>query len=300
MCIHSLKADEREYAVELIDQIIEKRRRLPYEDDMLTTIAEGWIAAQRLGVEKARAYIEAVQTSMTHDDIVAMVTILRANMGLDLAVGLQEELIGLFTKSYTVGKAVAESIPAIKVSFGLADKTAINWLTEHHLYWIGNYFDKNLSANIANTVAEGMAQGLGRKEIGSMLSNFFEDYPGVPIKPLNYWRGLAATATRRSQSFGILGGLDEVGFKEYIWVTAEDERVCDICLEMDGKTFSVAAAMNQRQQLINATDPEDVKQITPWPSLDEIVDKSNAELQMNGIGMPPIHGSCRCDIVVAT
>ncbi|MCK9568853.1 phage head morphogenesis protein [Candidatus Pacearchaeota archaeon] len=300
MCINCLTGDERALAVELIDQIIEKRRRLPYEEAWLSFVWEEWIVAQKAGLAKARAYIEAVQTTMTHDEIGVVISILRDHIGPEIATPMRTELLDLFEKSYGAGKMiVTEAMPSIDISFGLVDKTAVNWLTDHHLYWIGNYYDKNLSGAIANTVAEGMAQGLGRKEIGKMLGNFFEDYPGVPMKPANYWQGLAANAMSRSRNFGAIGGFDEAGFKDFEIFSAGDEKVCDVCSEMDGKEFSVASAMGQRQQLMNCSDPETVKMVAPWPSIDQITNRSSMELQAAGIGMPPYHWSCRCGIIAA-
>jgi hypothetical protein len=301
MCTRCLNADERALAVELIDQIIEKRRRLPYENAWLVFVWEEWIVAQKKGLAAARAYIEAVQSTMMQDEIAVVLGILRDHIGPEMATPLRAGLLDLFGKSYVAGKnIVTEAMPSIDISFGLMDKTAVNWLTDHHLYWIGNYYDKNLSGAIANTVADGMAQGFGRKEIGKMLGSFFEDYPGVPMKPANYWQGLAANAMSRSRNFGAIGGFDEAGFTQYEIFSAGDERVCEICSEMDGKTFSVASAMGQRQQLINCTNPEDVKQVAPWiSSVDQIISRSSMELQAAGIGMPPFHGQCRCGIIAA-
>ena len=300
MCLHHLTNDERSLAVELIDQIIEKRRRLPYEEAWLLFVWEEWIVAQKKGLAAARAYIEAVQSTMMQDEIAVVLNILRDHIGPEMATPMRTELLDLFGKSYGAGKMiVTEAMPSIDISFGLVDKTAVNWLTDHHLYWIGNYYDKNLSGAIANTVADGMAQGLGRKDIGKMLGNFFEDYPGVPMKPANYWQGLAANAMSRSRSFGAIGGFSDAGFTDYEFFSMEDSHVCDICDEMNGKVFSVASAMGQRQQLMNCSNPEDVKQVAPWPRLDQITSRSNMELQAAGIGMPPVHFECRCGIIAA-
>jgi len=226
MCLHCLTAPGRELAIELIDQILEKRETIPYEKNFLTLVLEGWLDASRKGVRAAVEYLNAVNVMMSHEDVIAILGILRSESGTKLAEGMRSDLLTLFDRSYKNGKTISVAATGLDVTFSLIDETAVNWLTDHHAYWIGNFFDKQLSGSIATTVTEGMTQGLGRKEIGNLLENFFEDYPGVPVKPSSYWRGLAANAMNRSRNFGLIGGYQEVGIKQLEIVAVMDERTC--------------------------------------------------------------------------
>jgi len=299
MCVHCLTNDGRELAVELIDQILEKKETVPYERSFLTTVQEGWLEASRKGVKAAVEYLNAVNTMMSHEDVIAILSILRGEAATKLADGLRSDLLNLFDRSYKNGKTISIATTGIEATFNLIDERAVDWLTEHHTYWVGSFFDKQLSGSIATTVTEGMNQGLGRKEIGNLLENFFEDYPGAPVKPSAYWRGLAANAMNRSRNFGLIGGYLEVGIQQLEIVAVMDERTSAFCIEMNGKIISVNRAANQRQQMMNTTNPEDVKRITPWLPVNEIQNLSISQIMDKGVVLPPYHFNCRTTVVAA-
>ncbi len=302
MCIDCLTHDERGLAIGMIDHtlaIVEKRETIPYEEDMLELIYSGWIVATRTGLKAALEYVHAVSSAMTQDDLQAIIEILRSESGRKMANGMTDGLLELFGKSYLNGKASGLSAQLLDVSFTLTDDTAINWLLNHNTYWIGSYFDKNLSGAIAETVGEGMQLGLGRDEIGKLLKDFFREYPGVPIKPDSYWSGLAGTAMNRSRVFGEVSGFREVGIQELQIIAMGDERTCPICEQLDRKIIPVYRAANQVQRMIAAENPEDVKAIAPWLTANELADLNHDQMMNRGIILPPFHSNCRCDVVAA-
>jgi antirestriction protein len=84
---------------------------------------------------------------------------------------------------------------------------------------------------------------------------------------------------------------------------------CEICGYLAGKTFQVKHAVAQREKMLAAASPEDVKAAAPWLQTSQIVDfdeegkvtggKSPAELAAMGIACPPFHGRCRCQLDIA-
>ncbi|MBD5635832.1 MAG: minor capsid protein, partial [Candidatus Eremiobacteraeota bacterium] len=57
---------------------------------------------------------------------------------------------------------------------------------------------------------------------------------------LDAWsRMVARTETARAQNAGTLDGYAAAGVERVIWVTANDERVCQICLPLDGKVANL-------------------------------------------------------------
>lgn len=298
MCIDCLTYDERAVALGRIDRLltaIEKRETIPYEEDMLEVIYSGWIVASRKGLKAALEYINQVSTAMTQDELQAVIEILRTETGSKMAAGMSDDLLDLFGKAYLNGKAVSLSEQLIDISFTLTDETSITWLLKNNTYWIGNYFDKNLSGAIAQTVSEGMELGLGRDEIGKLLKGFFKEYPGVPIKPDTYWSGLAATSMNRSRVFGSVNGYREIGVRDLQILAMGDERVCPICEQLDRKIIPIARAATQVQQMIATENPEDVKAIAPWLPASDIVDMSHEQIMNRGVVLPPYHFSCVSD-----
>ncbi len=302
MCIDCLTHDERAVALGRIDRLltaIEKRETIPYEEDMLEVIYSGWIVATRKGLKAALEYINQVSTALTQDDLQAMIEILRTEAGSKMAAGMSDDLLDLFGKAYLNGKAHGMSAELLDISFTLPDEKAVTWLLDHNTYWIGNYFDKNLSGAIAQTVSEGITQGLGRDEVGQLLKEFFGEYPGVPVKPDAYWSGLAGTAMNRSRVFGSISGFREIGIQELQILAMGDERTCPICEQLDRKIVPIYRAANQVQRMIAAENPEDVKAVAPWLSAGDLADLNHEQMMNRGVILPPFHANCRCDVVAA-
>lgn len=302
MCIDCLTHDERAVALGRIDRLltaIEKRETIPYEEDMLEVIYSGWIVATRKGLKAALEYINQVSTALTQDDLQAIIEILRTETGRKMANGMADGLLELFGKSYLNGKAHALKDELVNISFTLVDETSIEWLHRNNLYWVGSYFDKHISQSVADVVAGGMQEGLGRDEIGKLLKGFFKEYPGVQVRPDQYWSGLAATSMNRSRVFGSVNGYREIGVRDLQILAMGDERVCPICEQLDRKIIPIARAATQVQQMIATENPEDVKAISPWLPASDIADMSHEQIMNRGVVLPPFHGSCRCDVVAA-
>ncbi len=302
MCINCLTHDERGLALAYVDQsiaVLEKRETIPYEPDMLELVYTAWIAAVRRGLKSAQEFIGQVTGVLTQDDLRVMLAVLGDEAGPKMAEPIREGLQKLFNRSYLNGKAMTAAEELARISFTLTDETTIGWLTRHHVYWIGNYYDRNISGAIAETVAGGLEQGLGRDEVGKLLKGFFKEYPGVKVKPDNYWSGLAGTAMNRSRTFGEVRGYREVGIDRYEILTANDERVCPICSEMDRRVFEVKRADSLITQITQTDNPEDVKAILPWLPAGEITGLSNDQLMNRGFMMPSFHFACRCTVVAA-
>ncbi|MGB5105572.1 MAG: hypothetical protein WBP42_02550 [Candidatus Zixiibacteriota bacterium] len=300
MCINCLTADERNLALQIIDrsvEAIEKRETIPYEADMLELVYAGWISATHRGLKAAMEFIHQVSTRMTQDDLQVIMEVLRSETGPTMAKDMRDGLLSLFGKSYLNGKAISLDQQLLDVSFSLRDEVSVNWLTDHHTYWIGNYFDKNISNAIAETVTSGLEQGLGRDEVGNLLRDFFDDYPGVPVKPQNYWSGLAGSAMNRSRNFGLIRGYKEVDIAELEIVALDDELTCPICGEMNGKIIPVGKAYGQVERMIATENPEDVRAVSPWLSFNDISGLDIGQIMDKGMILPPFHFSCRCTVV---
>ncbi len=107
--------------------------------------------------------------------------------------------------------------------------------------------------------------------------------------------------------------MEEGEIETYIWRAVGDERTCSRCLYLDGLEFSVPRMMS-RVRLAIEKSPADIERISPWPSHDRARDdfyirtsagreymrgKPTSWLEDNGIGIAPLHASCRCTITIA-
>lgn len=109
----------------------------------------------------------------------------------------------------------------------------------------------------------------------------------------------ANLTTSRVISYGFLVEAKTTHHTEYQISAELDDRTCPVCEYMDGKTFSVDTELGKIEQVLQTTDPQELKSIAPWPSqstqgLADLKGLSDDELQTSGYGSPPFHPACRC------
>jgi len=206
------------------------------------------------------------------------------------------------------------------------DYAAQEWLRRDTLYWVNNFYDRHLGSKIADIAKDvGIEQGLGRyelaRELVSQLGDQFQ-------KPLHYWEIVGSAATVRGSHAGGVIQAHQLGITRMTRYTSSDERVCFVCGPMHGLVWETSKSYDLVNQLIEAEQPEDVKDITPWILWDpkkEWTDKSGIKriggsyykkpgtgkrryylgdnltnpyyLQSHGLSELPVHGDCRCEDV---
>jgi hypothetical protein len=191
------------------------------------------------------------------------------------------------------------------IDFGTHDKDAIHGMGNAGLFWIGEHYGEALDqAAILDVVKTTMLQeGLGREEAGRRLQEML----GGQIKRSDsYWTGLAATIATRSRSFGALSAMSISGAYRYEYVNPMDERTSPVCAALNGRLFTVGGAVELRDQLLQASTPDEWKALSPWPKTSQLYEGgtpggkmlSPSALQAAGIAFPPLHFHCRSTIEV--
>lgn len=180
-------------------------------------------------------------------------------------------------------------------------------------------------------VADSLAKGLGSNDIAEQLQASVGEQVA---RARSYWSIIATVFASRSRSMALLAAFDEGGIEEYVWQSVLDEVTSVQCRFLDGRRFSVKAAMATFQRVEDATDPMAIKTIQPFMNVGRDDDGNpmlyyrNAEggrtsvarvlenavgrkdergqfshemaseaLAQAGMSMPPIHGSCRSTVV---
>ena len=172
---------------------------------------------------------------------------------------------------------------------------AVDVLTRHDCFWIGEHYGSHVGPRVSELAREALDQGLGRQALAGMLR---QELGKVGPNGYTYWDVVASSALVRARSFGSISGMSDAGITEYEILAMDDERMCPICGEMDGRTFSVAAAQGVIDAAIGLTSPDAFKAAMPWHSTSPKM-KSSAELMASGQALPPFHGRCRCTMVMA-
>jgi hypothetical protein len=300
--------DEGRAALEIIDNTlvaacgcaIHKKGEgaaLPYEPAFIELLLTQWAKATKKAVKDAIGGLLARSGEITQKEAQAVLKDIGVAVVDRFKPPVEKAVPGLMRQSYKEPRNKVLKKLRIKLAWDQVDDGAIEWLTDHHLYWVGSYYDKEVSGALAKVMEEGLSQGLGRADVGKQLKTFFDDYPGVASKPESYWRGFAANGMNRSRGFGLLRGYEAAEITVLVIRAVMDERTSEICRNLNGREIPIINASRQRDAMMEAEDPEDVKRIAPWPKLAAIQDVSDAAVLAQGVAMPPYHFHCRTTVV---
>lgn len=97
-----------------------------------------------------------------------------------------------------------------------------------------------MGQQIARTLAEGLARGLGPRQVAQLIN---ERVDGIGI---NRALTLARTEIIRAHAEASLNRYEEFGLQGVMgraeWVTAGDDKVCPLCAALEGKQFTIQEA----------------------------------------------------------
>lgn len=231
------------------------------------------------------------------------------------------------TAAPVVGEHAAVAYGDVRIATGvnvdltrLVDKAAVKFMKQDPVVWVKKHYADDLTARVRKVSARALEKGLGRKELGAQL----EALLGDQVAGYRYWDVVASSNLTRSRSWANNESYLEQGVERKRWVTAGDERVCPVCLPLDGTIFSVQKAVDRQRAIMEKPPtPDEYKRLSPWVSTkkgedgeitywipgdgDEDVDVTEqfasltegsaddgVTLQDLGIGEAPVHGACRC------
>lgn len=113
-----------------------------------------------------------------------------------------------------------------------------------------------------------------------------------------YFDMVSSLHTSRVSAYGFTAEAAALGIKEYQINEQLDNRICPVCATMHGKKFKVRDARRLLEVVTRVTDPDDIKQLQPWPSqskdeVEKLAEMSEEELIGKGWHIPPFHPKCR-------
>jgi len=208
-----------------------------------------------------------------------------------------------------VQKAKATAKPVL----GVKDKKAIEALRRHETFWIGDLYGTRVQRAIRGASKEVLEAGgageMGRDKLREKLERVMErvESPeGYVGTASSYLEGVVNNAVTVSRVQGQLRSFEELNIQQYVIVNPIDERTCEVCSHMDGKTFSVSKGIQAVEEEVDAKTPDDVADIHPWLNPEKLLDISpkagdsgasdSDALMAEGFSMPPFHLNCRCTV----
>jgi hypothetical protein len=111
-------------------------------------------------------------------------------------------------------------------------------------------------------------------------------------------RAAAALMISRLSTAGFMMEASARGIQQYRVSEVMDAATCPICAEMHNKTFPVDAGLASSTTIMQATDPESLRAVSPFPSqsaasVKAISAMSQGQLIGAGLNLPPYHPNCR-------
>ena len=102
----------------------------------------------------------------------------------------------------------------------------------------------------------------------------------------------------RLAAYGATAEMNVLGIKEYSINAQLDKRICPVCRVNHGRVYQVDEARNLLKKVLGTKDPDQIKEIQPWPNVKEakrMAKLSAGEMTENGWHIPPYHGNPVCE-----
>jgi hypothetical protein len=234
---------------------------------------------------------------MTEDEVYMKLARLDERLGTNIAAKMDEAVYVAAEKVYTHSQA---EILGQAVTFNLIDEDAIDWIRNNQRYWIGKYYSGKLERYITKLGEVVLKEGYDR----NAATKFFRKNLGREFKKSHsYWDGIANHVVTRGREFGRTEAYVKANVTYVKFVAVKDRRTSDICSAMHGRILPVSWMVETRDKLMSAKDPEEVRNIAPWLTPEEILKKvigKPVEKLAHHLSMPPLHFKCRSRTVVAT
>lgn len=259
-------------------------------DELADVLLQGWDKKTTEAVNEAIGMIRNGDREFKRDDLKKVMAELRKTLGAQFTDDVAQPMMEIQTGAYRQG---LEDVVEFKPSFKLIDTQATTWLQENHVYWVRNYFDRQVQETIAEVGQKVIEQGLGRREAAMAFEAAFGD--DIDPQAFRYWEGFANHVTTRSREFGRVEGYVRAGVTEIEIDAVLDHRTSTICRHMNGRIIKVEDAVTLRNKMMNAKSPDDVIEIAPFMKPADVLGTPTSQLgeQSPGFALPPYHYDCR-------
>lgn len=161
-------------------------------------------------------------------------------------------------------------------------------------YYTNAYFNTQVMPALISLVGNALSStdtAAGFQDVREFLSKRLRSVP--------YWKLVANAAASRSYHYGLLKGGQAIGRTTVRFVAVMDERTSAICEEMNGTEWSIETAVAHVERIAALENPDDIKNVAPWVRAEDVKGRNPAELAEMGVIVPPLHGNCRSELMLA-
>ena len=230
---------------------------------------------------------------------------------------------------YDTETEVVKAAPVYSTTLTLADQEAIAALGTQEVFWIGQYYDEDITAAVTGAADEViLTQGLSGIEAGEALAGAVSSLADIPpvnallpamgqMRPDLYWSGMATNAATVARNIGRVNTFKRLGVVSIELVNPDDSHTSIQCQLLSGTIMEVEWLHAQTTAVLGQTTPEGIKAVWPWVTPTDVVtsddgavvsgnlagvhmeagvaasaDEARAMAEA-GIANPPFHFRCR-------
>jgi len=252
------------------------------------------------------------------EEVTSLLTdLLNRPFSVEYAIQFRPEIEKLVTELYVMsaivgGQMAGTIIDPSSFIFDLVDKQALEALNNIGVFWIGEGATKHIVTDSVTALAKtAIEQGMGLDEAGLLFRESLLDV--VSGRSEVYYQQLASVVMNRARNFARINQYSRLNITYAEWLAIPDARICERCEVLDGTVWKVESLQTVMDNVINASTIEETIEATPFVNS---IDRGTNEFVLNNGGRvstdattevlaqagicPPIHGGCRCQLIVYT
>lgn len=244
--------------------------------------------------------------NFSQNDVNKVLGIYEQKLGVEFPQSVKNDVIISTNATFKMGiKDVLKPLK-FKLAFDVKDTNAIKILAKQNLFWIDNYFSDKLSSYFSETLDGYFQAG---KTLEEVALEYQETLSTRKNNEIEYFNFLAEHQTNTIRELGKINAFEKAGIEYYEIKAIIDDRTSEICLALNGTIIPVSRAIEYRDNILSLSDPEDIKNASPWLKVNDII-PNGSDLTREQIGdtkidpqslppgatVPPFHGRCRTEI----
>lgn len=198
----------------------------------------------------------------------------------------------------------------VEPSFSLEDKRAVQQMAKTQTAWIGQHVGSDMSERMKELVEEqSIRTGLSRREVAQAMRDMLQREFGIGADGIpsswvgaeaHYFEGVVGNIATTARVHGAIRQMQEVGVTHYEIVNPDDERTCERCRYMDGRTFEIEHAVNRINAMAETSTPDEVRAAHPWPKSRDALERADKQGLLGALfPLPTYHLRCRCTVDVS-
>lgn len=143
------------------------------------------------------------------------------------------DIMNLLEKSFDKGGKRVLNTKGKNVKLGkVMNKSGLAFMRNRQLNHLSNIADKT-AEKVDKTLTKGFQEGWGMDKITKSIQ---ED---TKTTTKNKAKTIARSEIIKASSIGTKQSMKEAGIEKYMWITAQDNKVCPLCERMHGKKYKV-------------------------------------------------------------